>query len=178
MKKQNRGEFLDRVDAEVHKRESLEKMIYEQYREEYSFQPEVTSRAAAQRSRSVYELSRGDLHKKETTQRILRLRNEQEELANLTFQPKINNLSRESKSVLQILVDPTGFLDRYSTTQKKNEDYRQKVMEEKSQAEFEVCTFKPTTKECPAYVKRIARSLSVVKSARQSSEPISKPQWK
>lgn len=132
---------------------------------EYTFHPEVSTRAQKMRPRSVYELSRGDLHKKETNQRILRLRQEQEELQNLTFQPSIND-NKKVRSTLQLLDNPGGFLERHMIEQKQAEMDRLRVQEMRVEDELKECTFVPKTKECPAYVKRIARSLAVVRSAK------------
>ena len=46
------------------------------------------------------------------------------------------------------------------------------------------CTFMPTTRECPSYVRRIAKSMAIVREAREKEIRASgvaekdKPQWK
>ena len=129
----------------------------------------------------MYEMSRGDLHKKETNNRILRLRTEQEELKNLTFQPHLSaSKSRKARSSLQLQANPGGFLERHMLEEKQKDIERSRSKQEKEDKELDKCTFKPETRECPAYVQRIARSLSVVKAARSQENPLpsSKPQWK
>lgn len=49
---------------------------------ELSFKPILTKRSERLPGRSVYELSKGDMIRKETNTRMLKLRIEQEELGN------------------------------------------------------------------------------------------------
>lgn len=178
----HKGEFIDRVQRDVLRREQSEslKLTARGTDKECSFRPEVSKRADNMRSRSVYELSRGDAHKQETNRRLLRLKNEQEELRNLTFQPRLaTSPSRQTRSALQLRDNPGGFMERHINTLKQNELERKKILEQREQEELQSCTFLPKTKDCPAYVKRIARSLSVVKRSHAGENQLpSKPQWK
>jgi hypothetical protein len=61
---------------------------------------------------------------------------------------------------------------------KQQENERQKILEQREKEELQACTFEPKTKDCPAYVKRIARSLSVVRKSQAADEQPSRPQWK
>mmetsp|Transcript_22203 Transcript_22203/g.32306 ORF Transcript_22203/g.32306 Transcript_22203/m.32306 type:complete len:754 (-) Transcript_22203:158-2419(-) len=176
-----KGGFMDRVQQDVVRREmTSQKITGRAVDSECSFQPELSTKAQRMRPRSVYEMSRGDLHKRETNQRILRLRTEQEELQNLTFQPAINvNKHRPARSALQLKDNPGGFLERHMIERKQQEAERARILEMKAQEELKDCTFTPRTKDCPAYVKRIAKSLSVVKAARSVEDAVPvKPQWK
>lgn len=181
VRQSRKGTFMDRVQQDVLRREqTTTKLAAKSVDPNHTFHPELSSRGAHMRTRSIYEMSRGDLHKKETNQRILRLKTEQEELKNLTFQPAINQ-SKNARSSLQLLDNPGGFLERYTIEQKQNEIERNKLLEEKMLNEMKDCTFAPQTKECPSYIKRIARSLSVVKAAKLnegSNHNSEKPQWK
>jgi hypothetical protein len=177
----HKGEFIDRVQRDVLRREQSEsiKLTARGTDKECSFRPEVSKKADQMRSRSVYELSRGDAHKQETNRRLLRLKNEQEELRNLTFQPRMaTSPSRQARSSLQLRDNPGGFMERHMNTLKQNDAERKKILEHRQQEELELCTFLPKTKDCPAYVKRIARSLSVVKRSQAGEEHPSRPQWK
>jgi hypothetical protein len=182
MEQTSRGDFLNRVQQDVLRREQVTaKVTAQAVDSECSFQPELSRRAQKMRPRSVYEMSRGDLHKKETNSRILRLRTEQEELKNLTFQPQLSaSKSRKARSSLQLQSNPGGFLERHMLEMRQQELDRAKIHQTRAEEELKDCTFTPQTKECPAYVKRIAKSLSVVKAARSQEEPLgtSKPQWK
>jgi hypothetical protein len=43
------------------------------------------------------------------------------------------------------------------------------------------CSFTPKTRECPAYVKRIAKSMATIKAAKASESSVAgseKPLWK
>jgi hypothetical protein len=177
----HKGEFIDRVQRDVLRREQAEnlKLTARGTDKECSFRPEVSKRADQMRSRSVYELSRGDAHKQETSRRLLRLKTEQEELRNLTFQPRMaTSPSRQARSSLQLRENPGGFMERHMNTLKQNDAERKKILQQRQQEELQSCTFMPKTRDCPAYVKRIARSLSVVKKSQAGGDQPSKPQWK
>lgn len=177
-----KGDFLNRVQQDVLRREQVTSKISAQTVDsECSFKPELSRRSQKMRPRSVYEMSRGDLHKKETKSRILRLKTEQEELKNLTFQPHLSaSKSRKARSSLQLLANPGGFLERHTLEMQQKELERVKYQESRAEEEMKECHFVPEITECPAYVKRIAKSLAVVKAARSQEEPLanSKPQWK
>jgi hypothetical protein len=102
----------------------------------------------------------------------------------MTFQPKISNHGkREGKSVLQLSSDNSQFVEWLKQNNLKKEQKRLEVMREREEAEAKDCTFSPKTTECPAYVKRIALSMSIVKAARNSTSGLldpeaSKPQWR
>ena len=46
---------------------------------------------------------------------------------------------------------------------------RQIELKKRHEEEMDGCTFSPKTVECPAYVKRIAKSMAVVRAARTST---------
>jgi hypothetical protein len=188
VRQSRKGEFLDRVQQDVLRREqSSTRLVAKSLDPNHTFHPEVSARGARMRTRSIYELSRGDLHKKETNQRILRLKTEQEELKNLTFQPEINRNSQKNiRSTLQLHDNPGGFLERHQLEQQQQELMRKKILEERAVEELRGCSFTPEIIECPPYIKRIARSLAVVKGAKGLAGDGSatgaleseKPQWK
>ena len=135
---------------------------------ECSFKPKLTEKSnqLAEGGRSVVELSRGDMLRKETTQKLLRLRKEQEELATLTFAPEIKHktaLAKNADSRIKIHSEPETYLERLQkdTKNKQIEIKRRKQAEERK--ELEECTFMPETSECPGYIKRIARSMALTK---------------
>jgi hypothetical protein len=185
VRQSRKGAFLDRVQQDVLRREqSTTRLVARSSDPNHTFQPELSSRGYRQRSRSIYELSRGDFHKKETNQRILRLKTEQEELKNLTFQPTLvsnsSHLQKQVRSTLQLHDNPGGFLERHQLEQRQQEEMRMKILEEREMNELKECTFSPEIIECPQYVKRIARSLAVVKAAKSSEslQEDEKPQWR
>lgn len=174
----HKGEFIDRVQRDLLRREESEKKNHVRP-PDFTFTPTVTEKANSMRSKSLFELSRGDYHKKETNQKLIRLKYEQEELANMTFQPKISELAQEkAKSVLQLKNNPSGFLERHKLELDKQRKHQTEMKLQKQKQELESCTFQPATKECPAYIKRIAKSLAIVKSVKNEEEIPSKPQWK
>jgi hypothetical protein len=147
--------------------------------EPHSFQPELSAKAEKMRPRSSYELSRGDLLKRETAHRMLKLRLEQEELQKHTYRPELSRLAKSMKSTLQLSEHSDSYIDRVRAASQEKESMRLSILKEREQNETVDCTFRPITRDCPAYVKRIARSLSIVKSARvtHAAAP-AKPDWR
>jgi hypothetical protein len=192
VRQSRKGEFLDRVQQDVLRREqSSTRLVAKSIDPNHTFQPELSARGARMRTRSIYEMSRGDLHRKETNQRILRLKTEQEELKNLTFQPELSQSQSHQKNIrstLQLRDNPGGFLERHQLEQKQQELARIKILEERALEELRGCSFAPEIIECPPYIKRIARSLAVVKGAKAADSSLGtaaaaaqeseKPQWK
>ena len=103
---------------------------------------------------------------------------------NNTFQPEISNYSKkQGKSVLSLSTNNTEFLNWLNESKRKKEEERLNIIREREEKEAEECTFKPKTSECPAYVKRIALSMSIVKAARSNTSSLldpeaNKPQWR
>jgi hypothetical protein len=74
-----RGEFLDRVERDVLRRTDTAEKQKKQIKAGVisTFQPEILKKSQKLRSRSVYEMSRGDLLRKETNHRMTKLRLEE-----------------------------------------------------------------------------------------------------
>lgn len=137
---------------------------------ECSFKPTLTNKSheLAEGGRSVVELSRGDHLRKETTQKLLRLRKEQEELATLTFAPVVKHttaLARNADSRIKINSEPETYLERLQKDMKKKKSKIKTRQQQIEAKELEECTFIPQTSDCPGYIKRIARSMALTKQA-------------
>eukprot|EP01034_Spumella_vulgaris_P021661 gene21661-27702_t len=175
---------FDRMERQVQKRQNEEQNREVVVDENCTFAPRINKNAEKLRPRTSFEMSRGDLLKKDTNRRMLKLQNEQQELSNMTFQPQISHYAKENgtKSVLQLSADPSQFLDWYQNKNQEREAGRQQELKRREDAEVASCTFSPKTIDCPAYVRRIAKSMAVVKAARSSSGSYSaeatKTQWR
>jgi FAD synthase len=117
---------------------------------------------------------------------MMRLRCEQKELSELTFQPEISKkATKMGKTIVaaKLSEDPSKIIEWAKNEELKKEESRMQQLKEKEVKELETCTFAPQTKDCPAYIKRIAKSMAVVKAARSSDQTsvyqsASKPTWK
>lgn len=149
-----------------------------------TFHPQINKKTENLRARSIFEMSVADHQRKENNRRALKLEAEQNELVNMTFQPKLSKFAAsKGKSVLQLSADNTQFLEWLKQNNLKKEQKRLEIMREREEAEKKDCTFSPKTTECPAYVKRIALSMSIVKAARNNTSSVldtedSKPEWR
>ncbi|KAF4317635.1 hypothetical protein BBO99_00003985 [Phytophthora kernoviae] len=147
-----------------------------------TFKPAINQTSVKRKPRSITELSRGDLLRRETTQRLMKLKMEQEEMAALTFRPQLSRMSERAEGKLKILSSPDTYLQRIQQQSQAHTIKQRRAMQEKEMGEFAECTFKPRTIEAPAYVQRIARSVSLTKALRAQQQAAArareKPEWK
>ena len=185
---------MKRNEADIQKRIAKEQQqeVVSQLDENCTFRPHIqssrrgssSSSSGGQRSRSSFELSHGDALRKETNRRMLKLKNDQQELQHMTFQPKISDYAKEVSGRLQINNEQgTQFLECLKQENIKKEAKRLEVLRLREEEEAKSCTFSPQTTDCPAYIKRIAKSMSIVKAARNSTSGLldnsnMKPDWK
>jgi hypothetical protein len=174
---------MTRLERDVKRRLSTEQQqeILQQHEaQELTFKPAINRKAELLRSRSSFEMSYGDQLRKDTKIKMLKLQTEQAELADATFQPKISSKAKEiGRSKLQLSDDPSHFLQWVNEKKKHQEQQRQNELLKREEDQLKDCTFKPSTTECPAYIKRIAESISKMKSARGNAIRVqSKPEWK
>jgi hypothetical protein len=144
-----------------------------------TFTPNINKKAALKPSRSRTELSLGDKFKHEAKLKMLQIEIEQETQANLTFKPQLSKKGKEVRGTLSMInQNPQGYLDWIK--QKRQEQEKERIMEQKRREdeESQECTFAPRTTQCPAYIKRIAESISKMKSARGPSQERLRPDWK
>lgn len=178
------GEFLDRLERDVlSRKEKLAK--FEQTKDvEYSFTPSINEKSSNMRPRSSYEMSRGDLLRKETHHRMNRLKKEQEIAEELTFQPEITRrATTNGKSVIKSVTESSSqFMQWFNEKQRRMDEKRRQLAEEKRLEESKECTFHPETRDCPSYIKRIAKSMEIVRAARNASGAFQttppKPDWR
>lgn len=176
------ADFLARVERDVQKRKAFEQRAEVQHQDrECTFQPTINDKATQKPTRSLAELSSGDQMRVETKRRMLKMKAEEEELQRMPFKPQLSDRAKQAKGVLRISEDPSSYLEWIKA--KKDEQERERLLEMKRREEMEVqeCTFAPNTIECPAYIKRIAESISKMKSARSSGSIDSdsnKPDWR
>jgi hypothetical protein len=147
-----------------------------------TFQPKMSKLGEKQRSKTFYELSQGDMLKQETKLKMLKLQYEQEQLAKATFTPQLVSKPKETvKAKLTITQDTKTYLEWIQSKKQQEEEQRLKEKLKREEDELKGCTFKPETTECPAYIRRIAESISKMKTARSSfgaHKTHEKPDWR
>lgn len=129
------GGFLKRVEKNALRKEYDVQRRKERERldGQCTFKPRINATSAKRKPRSFVEMSRGDALKRETAQRLLRLKAEQDELAGLTFRPKTNVSGRHGKEVsgrLNVLSDPESYLKRVAAEAQALEDKQRRAVQE------------------------------------------------
>ncbi|CAM9162648.1 unnamed protein product [Phaeothamnion confervicola] len=185
----NRGDFLQRVARDaIRKGQEAVRMEARRKGQEPTFQPEVTSRSKAMPSRTPVQMSRGDQLRRETAQRLAKLRAEQERLTDMTFQPALNcdyhggggggSGATQAQGKLRVISEPALYVKRVQVQQlKKDEAVRRRALEREAQ-EVAGCTFRPETTPCPSYIRRIARSTAAARAAAPAEPALTKPEWR
>jgi len=172
--------FLQRVAKDSLKKEhkSHQKKAVLALDTECSFQPKINKRSKELKGRSVVDMSRGDMLRKENAQRLMRLKAEQAQLDGLTFQPEINPASREIEGRLRLASEGDTYLQRVQLDMKLFSDRQRKAAQEAEMQEFAECTFHPEVHDAPAYVKHIARVMAMTKAVKPKTDEKTKPDWK
>ena len=180
-----KGEFLERLERDVLRRVKDETKKITEADPECTFNPEISKKGKELRPRSGFELSRGDLLRKENNKRMMKLRCDQELMTELTFKPHITKKAQKQSvdskiTKMSIITDPGQYLQAQEEKRKKREEVVSAELKKRENDEMESCTFAPKTKECPAYVKRIAKSMAIMRAARTGAqeEDSDKPTWK
>jgi hypothetical protein len=133
-----------------------------------SFKPNILPKSSKLRSRSVKEMSDGDKLRRDHYQKLMKSRLEEEEKEHLTFHPNISYLAKKTgKSKIEL---DKEMMKKINENKVKRDTQRQLDIEEREKKEFEACTFAPKTKDCPQYVKRIAKSMTLVRAVRKQEE--------
>eukprot|EP00981_Chlorochromonas_danica_P001979 scaffold409_cov167-Ochromonas_danica.AAC.11 len=184
-KRLTRDQFMKRVERDIEQRTTREQLKEIEATKEFSFRPAINRKAGSMRSRSVFEMSRGDALRKEANNRMLKLKADQEQLANVTLQPAISSKAKEiGRSYLHMINDddPSQYLRWLKEKEKKLEEKRDLERKRKEEEELVGCTFAPRTIDCPAYIKRIKNSMDLVKAARSADSVMNsqaiKPDWR
>jgi hypothetical protein len=119
----------------------------------HSFKPELTKKSAMMRARSVHEMSKGDLMKKETNQRLLRLRMEQAQLEDMTFKPRISTAGQANNGKLRLSTSTEHYLATIKAMQQRKREKAFREQQQREADELQDCTFTPATIDCPTYIQ-------------------------
>lgn len=180
-----KGAFLDRVERDYLRRldneVNLAKMVVDK---EATFTPQISSKAAKLQGRSTVEMSVHDYRRYEHKHRMLKHRTEQAKMAGSTFTPELSRYAQHAKSTFALAEENNMTLsEMYKYNTSKLESRRKVMAEQRDQEVLAECTFEPETSKCPEYIKRIAKSMSIVRAAKQaetekSQVRMEKPLWK
>ena len=179
----SKGEFLDRVERDALRRAENEKNLSQHYDKTSTFKPQILAKSSKLRSRSVHELSEGDFVKLEQSHRMLKHRTQRELMTELTFTPKLSSRSKEARSFFSHAEDSNvSVTDLYVSSLERRKALHKESESRREEEELSRCTFSPKTKRCPDYIKRIAKSMALVRAAKQTelekTKIAEKPQWK
>ncbi|CAK4678906.1 unnamed protein product [Aphanomyces euteiches] len=180
MQQGRKGDFIERVAKYALRKEheKLKKKSIKLMDPQCTFKPKINDVSAKRTPRSVTELSRGDLLKRETSQRLMKLRMEQHEMTQLTFKPAVNSAIPHVESKLKVVSDPENYVQRLQEHTLKLYEKQRKALQEQEIQEFSECTFKPQTIQVPSYISRIAKSMELTKAHKPQPRTPSRPEWK
>ena len=166
--RKNDTNFLTRCERDMIKRVDSAARLQANFEHENTFKPHVNLKSHELRSRSANELSRGDVLKSIANHRIMKIRNEQEEMSELTFKPEITKTAKKlNKSFLKLNENPANALALHSEIINKRQKEHEAHLKVKEEKEMQQCSFTPKIINCPDYVKRIAKSMALVRETRR-----------
>lgn len=182
------ADFEQRLERDLQRRaaneEGQSKAAIAMTKEE-TFAPKINTKSGKLRSRSTYELSRGDQYRKEASMRLTKLQQEQQELDENTFKPQIFTQNYQKSGGGQnhkkpsLAADPATYLNKHRDAQMEKENLRVQELKKREEEETKECSFTPQTIDCPEYVKRIAKSMAIVRAAKGSQTVGNdKPDWR
>ncbi|GMI06934.1 hypothetical protein TrVE_jg13056 [Triparma verrucosa] len=183
----NRGTFLQRVERNESKRETLLNRLSAQAKSipvECTFQPSILRKSSDMPQRTPRDMSLGDAEEREIKTRALRIKVESEELSRFSFRPTMNTTyqtiaNKQAQGTIKVVDEPNTYMKRLKEANDKKDARMQKIKKELEQKEMEGCTFTPQTVDCPSYVKRIAHSMQISRKHRDRfSQKQEMPSWK
>lgn len=147
---------------------------------ECTFAPTISDLGSRRERRSVDELSAGDALRRETSRRLLKLKDDHDH--KYSFKPTLlADQKPQAESRLQLHAAPDTYLDRLKLEHQRRQDHRRRLQEDHDSRLLSEATFAPTTTKCPTYIKRIARGMALAKKAdmsRSLDEPAARPTWR
>lgn len=166
--KRKNGNFFDRLKVEVERRAKKQdaytspqgesRMLYNEEKE-CTFEPKINRSSKKMPSRSVHQMSTGELERRKRKAEMKRKMLESRELEGFEFKPRLNR-KPGVRSFLRVQSDPESYMNRIRDMSEKQEEKVKTAMMEREQRELEKCTFQPKIHEAPEFVKRIARSMA------------------
>lgn len=154
-----------------HKQVSLQ-----QYDSECTFAPTISRKAQEKRKRTMEELSYGDAEKRE--QRLASLKDALDQRALSAKIPQMSTSNVSASSHLQLSSGLETYLARVQQDKDRKAAAVEKIRMERQSREMRDCTYAPITKDAPSYIKRMARSVAMLKAEMPPAAPPEKPEWR
>jgi hypothetical protein len=140
------------------------------YDQECTFRPVINRNARTRKARGPEAMSVGDAMKKEALQQAIKMQVEKESLEGVTFKPTISKPAQKLQGRVTVTSDPDAFMKRLQAEKERKLQREEQLRLEKEKKELQECSFQPEVHEAPAYVKRIARTMRIVRGPRQLPE--------
>jgi len=154
-----------------HKQISLQ-----EYDSECTFAPTISRKAQEKRKRTMEELSYGDAEKRE--QRLANLKDALDQRALSAKVPQMSTSIVSTSSHLQLSSGLETYLARVQQDKDRKAAAVEKIRMERQSREMRDCTYAPITKDAPSYIKRMARSVAMLKAELPPAAPPDKPEWR
>mmetsp|Transcript_28526 Transcript_28526/g.50663 ORF Transcript_28526/g.50663 Transcript_28526/m.50663 type:complete len:478 (+) Transcript_28526:201-1634(+) len=147
---------------------------------ENKFTPKISALGKASRHRSIEELCYGDMERKQRKLEELKKMYEDESTRNFQMTYVQYPSAIEASSKLQILDHSDSYLERIREARERRAQREEHDRQEKEARELAECTYAPSIREAPAFVKRVAHSMALLRAQRGLDEPeeLEKPDWR
>jgi hypothetical protein len=143
-----------------------------------TFRPQISKVAQAMRPKTVEELSTGGYQRRQAALEAARLRVEHEKMKEATFKPDMESRIVTTEGRLRILSEPQSYVQRLQAEELFRQQRMAQAAREREEKELAECTFAPSIRDAPQYVKRIAQSMKLSRSGGTSRHiDIPERQW-
>jgi hypothetical protein len=164
--------FLQRLELYERQKEEQLALTTVAVDDECTFSPAINAVSQRLPGRPVSQLSGGDaarlLHKRE----LARAAHFRAQLSEVTFQPSLSAQPRADKhhaqtGRLKVTTQGDSYVRRVAAVAAEKELARQQTLQRRAAEEARTCTFQPRVRDSPAFVKRIAHSMALVRRRQQ-----------
>jgi hypothetical protein len=147
--------------------------------EKASFAPTITPQGRASRHRSVEELCYGDAERKQKKLEGLKKLYEAEEARNYQ-QSLVPFPPSEASSRLRLLDESDSYLERIKQAREHRAIRAENERLKREAEELAECTYAPAIREAPEFVRRVARSMAIIRAQRtlEETEKEKKLDWR
>lgn len=142
--------------------------------DECSFTPQINEASSRLARRSCAELCDGDLARRQKRAEELRQKQEQKEMMDLTFHPQVKDMTGV-KGWLRLSSEPDNYLNRVDRVLKTKQDKIRRELKRREEKEAAECTFAPSIRAAPDYIRRGAASHRLLGQLREKENREAKP---
>eukprot|EP00668_Euglena_longa_P035711 GGOE01045883.1.p1 GENE.GGOE01045883.1~~GGOE01045883.1.p1 ORF type:complete len:741 (-),score=209.83 GGOE01045883.1:285-2507(-) len=164
------SDFLGRQVGHQRRHDKELSQLTKAMAKELTFEPDINPRSKALSARGPVEFVFKDAERLQKRKEKLAKYYTDQAARDTTFHPKVNAGAGPATGRLRFGEGLKGYSRFLKAQEERRETQRQAVQKKLEREELKHCTFQPQTVELPAYIKRLAQSLSSLRDSTTSAE--------